>query len=222
MGTALGRSAFAGPVIEVAPRLLGAVLHHDGVSLRITEVEAYGGAEDPGSHAYRGPTPRTRPMFGPAGHLYVYLSYGIHRCVNVVTGVPGEGAAVLLRAGEVCRGQERAERRRLRPGARPPSPVQLARGPGNLARALGLGAAHDGADLCGTQARVWVEAPPEEVSGAVRSGPRVGVSGSGGSGERYPWRFWLAGEPTVSAYRAGTRKVDRAEQHPPARKDQNR
>ncbi len=97
----LPRSFFARPVLEVAPELLGCTVHHAGVSVRLTEVEAYAGEVDPGSHAFRGPTPRTRVMFGPAGFLYVYFTYGHHWCANLVVGHEGSASAVLLRGGEV-------------------------------------------------------------------------------------------------------------------------
>ncbi|WP_151526627.1 DNA-3-methyladenine glycosylase [Serinicoccus kebangsaanensis] len=196
------RDALALPVLQVAPGLLGSLLTHDGVTVRLTEVEAYAGQEDPGSHAFRGPTPRTEVMFGAAGHLYVYLSYGVHRCVNVVTGEPGSASAVLLRAGEVVDGARVARARRLavRSGVVPGR--DLARGPGNLARALGLGADHDGVDLLEVGGPVDLRHGPAPAPGEVRRGPRVGVSGPGGSAERFPWRFWLRSEPSVSAYRA--------------------
>ncbi|WP_431522676.1 DNA-3-methyladenine glycosylase [Microbacterium esteraromaticum] len=201
--------------VDVAPRLLGARLHTvvDGVSirLRITEVEAYHGlgtgpVPDPGSHARMGPTARNATMWGPPGHLYVYLSHGIHSCVNVVCGPEGTAGGVLLRAGEVIEGADAAARRR---GVTGPltaaSRRDLARGPGRLGQAVGLRhALHDGidfatgAELNGARAGLfWGEAPVE-----VSSGPRVGVAGLGGTGA-YPWRFWIAGDPTVSAFRWG-------------------
>ncbi|WP_082176931.1 DNA-3-methyladenine glycosylase [Arsenicicoccus sp. oral taxon 190] len=196
----LTRDFFARPVLEVAPDLLGCVLRHGPVSLRLTEVEAYAGQVDPGSHAFRGPTPRTRVMFGEAGHLYVYLSYGMHHAVNVVTGPTGEASAVLLRAAQVVAGApEVAERR---PGIRP---RDWARGPGRLTRALGLDLAHHGLDLLDPDGQVHLDpAVDPPAPGSVLTGPRVGVSGPGGDGERFPWRFWIAGEQTVSAYRPGT------------------
>ncbi|SDS11469.1 DNA-3-methyladenine glycosylase [Nocardioides scoriae] len=178
----------AGPVLEVAPRLLGARFHHAGVTLRLTEVEAYAGPDDPGSHAHRGPTPRTRVMFGPAGRLYVYFTYGMHHCANLVCGPEGEASAVLLRAGEVVAGRDLARERR--PGS---SDRDLARGPARLCRALALDLAQDGADAAG-----WLEpADPPVPPEAVATGPRVGLRRAADR----PWRFWLAGEPSVSAYR---------------------
>lgn len=177
------------------------------MTLRLTEVEAYAGTDDPGSHAYRGPTARTEVMFGPAAHLYVYLSYGMHRCVNVVTGTEGRASAVLLRAGEVVEGVDLARERRR---ARRRSPVgdrDLARGPGVLTQALALDAAHDGLDLVAPGSPVLLRAGDPVDPSRVRTGPRVGVSGEGGDGTAYPWRFWVDGEATVSVYRRATRRL---------------
>lgn len=191
--------------------------------VRLTEVEAYAGTDDPGSHAFRGPTTRTQVMFGPAAHLYVYLSYGMHRCVNVVTGTDGTAAAVLLRAGEVVDGIELARERRL---ARRRSPVperDLARGPGVLTQALALGAPHDGIDLTDPARGVELTVGEPVDPGLIRTGPRVGVSGEGGDGTAYPWRFWIEGEETVSVYRLAARRVGRGRPrgstHPDPRKD---
>jgi len=187
----------AGPVLEVAPRLLGATLRHGDVAVRVTEVEAYDGANDLGSHAYRGRTPRNAVMFGPPGHLYVYFTYGMHHCCNVVTGADGAASAVLLRAGEVVEGVDVARERRHRSSDR-----DLARGPARLCRALAIDREQDGANLA-TGPVVLV---PGESAGPVSTGPRVGL---GGAPDR-PWRFWLAGEPTVSTYRpAAARKARR-------------
>jgi DNA-3-methyladenine glycosylase len=198
---------FARPVQEVAVSLLGAVVttEREGgeVSVRLTEVEAYAGPVDPGSHAFRGPTARNATMFGPAGRLYVYRHMGLHHCVNLVVGDEGDPAAVLLRAGEVVGGAAVAlERRRAAGVAR--RAEDLARGPARLAVALGLSAADDGTPVDGVVTRLVVpEAVPDDA--VVRRGPRVGVSGPGGDGEAFPWRFWLEGEPTVSSYRAAPR-----------------
>jgi len=202
----LPREFFARPVLDVARDLLGCRVAHGDVVVRLTEVEAYAGTVDPGSHAFRGPTPRTAVMFGPAGHLYVYFTYGMHWCANVVTGVEGEASAVLLRAGEVEEGHEVVAHRR--PGIRP---RDVARGPARLARSLALDGEHTGADVCAYGSDVRFLAPTEPVDPAlVRTGPRVGVSGAGGDGTAYPWRFWLDGEPTVSAYRPGVRRRRRS------------
>jgi DNA-3-methyladenine glycosylase len=186
-------TVLAGPVLEVAPRLLGARLSHDGVSVRITEVEAYAGPDDPGSHAYRSRTARNAVMFGPPGHLYTYFSYGMHVCANVVCGPEGTAAAVLLRAGEVVRGVELARERRPAAAGRD---RDLARGPARLCQALAIGLEHGGGDL----SRGPVTLELEEAGGAVSTGPRVGLRGA----PERPWRFWLAGEPSVSAYRPAT------------------
>jgi DNA-3-methyladenine glycosylase len=197
--TAFTQQFFARDVLDVARDLLGCRLTHAGVTVRLTEVEAYAGAVDPGSHAFRGRSPRTEVMFGPAGRLYVYFTYGMHFCANVVTGVEGEASAVLLRAGEVVEGHEVAAARR--PGVRE---RDWARGPARLATTLALGRAHNGLSLVGPRSGGRVEPPGSGVDPRrVRTGPRVGVSGAGGDATAYPWRFWLDGEPTVSAYRPG-------------------
>ena len=194
-----------GDPVDVAPHLLGAVVaarDDDGaVAVRLTEVEAYRGETDPGSHAFRGRTPRNSAMFGAAGAIYVYFTYGMHHCVNIVCGPQGLSRAVLLRAGEVIRGADLARRRR--PAAK--TERDLARGPARLCRALGLGRADDGARLGGPDDRVSLTLPALESgpgTAVTRSGPRTGVAGTGGDGEAYPWRFWIDGEPTVSPYRA--------------------
>jgi DNA-3-methyladenine glycosylase len=202
-GERLPRDFFARPVLEVAPDLLGCHVTHAGVTVRLTEVEAYAGMVDPGSHAYRGPTPRTRVMFGPAGFLYVYFTYGNHWCANLVCGHEGSAEAVLLRGAEVVDGFDVVRARRG--GARE---RDWCRGPGRLGQALALGADETGRDFCrppiGDPVDLVVSSPECRVDrSAVRTGPRVGVSGPGGEAARFPWRFWLHGEPTVSAYRPG-------------------
>lgn len=196
----LPREFFARDVLEVARDLLGCRFTHGGVTVRLTEVEAYSGERgDPGSHAFRGRTPRTEVMFGPAGHLYVYFTYGMHYCCNVVTGTDGAASAVLLRAGEVVAGRDLAQHRRAGVRER-----DWARGPARLTRTLDLGREENGLDICAPAATARLEAPWEPVEPAsVRTGPRVGVSGPGGDGAHYPWRFWLAGESSVSPYRPG-------------------
>ncbi|MFB6834158.1 DNA-3-methyladenine glycosylase [Streptomyces hydrogenans] len=190
----------ARPAEEVAPKLLGSVLTcktpEGTVSIAITETEAYSGAADPASHAYRGRTPRNAVMFGPAGHLYVYRSHGLHWCANVVTGTDGIASGVLIRAGRVIAGEDLARKRR---GEKVESP-RLARGPGNFCQALGITAEHNGADLLTGTSVALSEGEP--VSAAlIRVGPRVGVS------KAHDWqhRFYLAGDPTVSAYRLSPR-----------------
>ncbi|WP_395658667.1 DNA-3-methyladenine glycosylase [Nocardioides sp.] len=183
-----GSADLSGPVLETAPRLLGAVLRHGEVAVRLTEVEAYDGADDPGSHAFRGRTPRNSVMFGPPGHLYCYFTYGMHVCCNVVCGPEGTASAVLLRAGEVVDGVDVARARR--PGA---SDRDLARGPARLCNALGITLDHDGTDLTSGPVTLEPGPPPAEVA----TGPRVGLRAAADR----PWRFWAVGEPTVSAYR---------------------
>lgn len=177
-----------GRPLEVAPRLLNAVLRHDGVAVRITEVEVYDGAHDPGSHAFRGMTRRNAVMFGPPGHLYVYFTYGMHHCTNLVTGPDGDPGAVLIRAGEVIDGLELARSRRGSSTDR-----DLARGPARLCQALGLTLADNGirADLEAGQ-------PPASYA----TGPRVGLRHAADR----PWRFWIPGDRTVSAYRPAKRR----------------
>lgn len=196
------RGRLAVPAQVLAPRLLGGVLVSmvDGVevAVRLTEVEAYEGTEDPASHAFRGLTARTAVMFGPAGHLYCYFTYGMHWCANVVAGSDGQAAAVLLRGGEVVRGADVARGRR--PAARVGH--DLARGPARLATCLGLGRGHNGLDICDQQAAVVLESMPGRRSSRVRAGPRVGISVA----QERPWRFWLDGERSVSAFRPGGRR----------------
>ncbi|GAA5195520.1 DNA-3-methyladenine glycosylase [Microbacterium jejuense] len=204
---------------EVAPRLLGGrlttVVGGETVSLRITEVEAYHGrgtgpVPDPGSHARMGPTARNATMWGEPGHLYVYLSHGIHSCVNVVSGPAGIAGGCLLRAGEVIEGMDAAFRRR--PAAR--SARDLARGPGRFGDAAGLRhPLHDGIDAItgepwhGAEARLeLLVEPPAQVA----SGPRVGVAGVAGT-DVFPWRFWVPDDPTVSPFRWGRGAREAAE-----------
>ncbi|WP_241983762.1 DNA-3-methyladenine glycosylase [Cryobacterium luteum] len=180
------------PALEVAPLLLGAVLTRGVISVRITEVEAYLGETDPGSHAFRGRTPRTVTMYGPPGHLYAYFSYGMHVCANIVCSPEGTASAVLLRAGEIVAGLDEARSRRLTSK----TDADLARGPARLTKALGIELGDDGADL--NRAPFDLELPARLAAWAT--GPRTGVSGLGG-GVDYPWRFWVPGEASVSPYR---------------------
>lgn len=190
------------PSIEVAPLLLGAIVHGRGVSVRLTEVEAYLGEADPGSHAFRGQTRRNAVMFGPPGHLYTYFTYGMHVCANVVCSPPGVASAVLLRAGEVVDGIELARERRTTTRR----DADLASGPARLCVALGIRLDDDGDDLASGDIRLEPAPHPEPV---VATGPRTGVSGEGGT-DTYPWRFWLPGDPTVSPYRASVPRVRRS------------
>ncbi len=180
--------------VDLAPLLVGALVGDGGVTVRLTEVEAYAGSDDPAAHAWPGPRPRTRDLFGPPGTLYCYLSHGLHICGNVVCGVSGGGSAVLLRAGRVVAGLELARERR--PGV---ADEALARGPGNLGRALGWTLDDSGRGF-GAGGLSLVRGEP---SAPVRSGPRVGVSVAAGR----PWRFWADGDATVSAYRRSPRIV---------------
>ncbi|QEW01285.1 DNA-3-methyladenine glycosylase [Microbacterium caowuchunii] len=200
--------------LEVAPRLLDAhletVVAGERVVLRITEVEAYHGrgtgeVADPGSHARMGRTARNATMWGEPGHLYVYLSHGIHSCVNVVCAPEGLAGGVLLRAGEVIDGAETALRRRLVRGV-VRAPRDLARGPGRLGDASGLRhPVHDGidavtgAELAGARARLLLAVAPPPL---IATGPRVGVAGVAGT-SAFPWRFWIPGDETVSPFRPG-------------------
>jgi len=188
-----------GSSVDIAPRLLGALLHGRGVTVRLTEVEAYRGETDPGSHAFRGPTPRTRIMFERPGTLYVYFSYGMHVCANIVTSPDGEASAILVRAGEVVDGVDLARSRRVTSK----TDADLARGPARLCVALGITLADNGDDL--ETGDIRLELPDAAAAPvAFAQGPRTGVSGAGGSDE-YPWRFWIPEDPTVSPYKASPR-----------------
>ncbi len=212
------RNFFARHAVEVAPDLLGCVLEHqtaDGlVAVELTEVEAYAGRSDPASHAYRGKTKRNAVMFGPPGHAYVYFTYGMHFCVNLVClGEEGSASAVLLRAGAVIAGEDLARARRTR-GAASVASRDLARGPARLCQALDIDRSLDGADVCAADSPLRVRAgagnparsatvlslgdDPPGTPRKIMTGPRVGVS----SAAEVPWRFWFEGEPTVSLYRA--------------------
>lgn len=197
----LERAELAVGVVEGARRLLGCTVEADvpegTVAVRLVEVEAYRGADDPASHSFRGRTPRNAVMFGPPGHLYVYFVYGLHFCANVSCLPDGEAGAVLLRAGEIVSDPVTARARR--PTAR--RDVDLARGPARLASLLGLGRVHNGVDVTSPTSPVRLRAGPPVDPALVRAGPRVGVTAGGGT----PWRFWLDGAPAVSSYRAGTR-----------------
>jgi len=229
--TPIPREFFARPSVQVAPDLLGCVLEHETaeglVAVELTEVEAYAGQSDPASHAYRGRTARNAVMFGPPGHAYVYFTYGMHFCVNLVCQDADNASAVLLRAGRVIEGEELARASRARrthkaggdhdragqDSAGQDSASQdraalatrdLARGPARLCQALDIDRSLDGADVCtaGSPLRVrrrQTRAGTNVRSGqrSIRSGPRVGVSAAAD----VPWRFWLDGDPTVSAYR---------------------
>ena len=192
LGRRLPRSFYARRSSAVAPDLLGRVLvaRSDGgvrLAARIVETEAYE-PDDPASHAYRGRTTRNSVMFGQAGHLYVYFTYGMHFCMNAVTGRTGEGMAVLLRAAEPIDGLDEMRDRRGR------SPVrQLCSGPAKLCQAFGVDRSFDGADLVlGND--LWIAAGTPVSSSVVSTGPRVGIR----VGLEHGWRFWVDGDPYVS------------------------
>jgi DNA-3-methyladenine glycosylase len=208
------REFFDRPSPEVAADLLGCVLEHETaeglVAVQLTEVEAYAGETDPASHSYRGRTGRNGVMFGPPGYAYVYFTYGMHFCVNVVCMPEGIARAVLLRAGRVIVGEDLARRRRARwrteaaEGAAEGSVIparDLARGPARLCQALAIDRTQNGFDLCsvGSQLRLRPAEPGLRPDGKIEvaTGPRVGVSAAAD----VPWRFWIAGDPTVSPYR---------------------
>jgi DNA-3-methyladenine glycosylase len=191
------RALLERPSIEAAPLLLGAIIHGRGVSVRLTEVEAYLGELDPGSHAFRGETVRNRVMYGEAGHLYTYFTYGMHVCANVVCSPLGTATAVLFRAGEVVDGLELAHERRTTSR----TDADLARGPARLVVALGIALTDNGADLESGEVALELAGEPSRYA----QGPRTGVAGAGGSVD-YPWRFWIPDDPTVSPYKASVPK----------------
>lgn len=212
----VNRSLFFAHALDVAPQLLRAKLTLFGdndnqsegrpVTLRITEVEAYhgvgtSGRYDAGSHARDRKTDRNASMFGPPGHAYVYFSYGMHFALNIVCSPEGTASGVLIRAGEVIEGADIALLRREAGRSAKPIPLQqLARGPGNVASALGITRPkHDGADLFALPFELHA---PDHLPERIATGPRVGVSGEAG-GKTFPWRFWVEGNPTVSQYRPG-------------------
>jgi DNA-3-methyladenine glycosylase len=193
----LGRRFYARPTLEVAPDLLNKVLVAPGVAGRIVEVEAYRGLDDPGSHAFRGPTPRTEVMFGPPGRLYVYFTYGMHWCANVITEKSGTAGGVLIRALTPLRGHDAMRRRR--PAAR--ADVDLCNGPAKLAQACGIDGRHDGGDLVTASVGVSIRddgtAPPRRPARGVR----IGLS----AGNDLPWRFAVPDAAEVSRPRPVTR-----------------
>lgn len=198
------------PATEVAPYLLGALLRHESpegtVVVRLTEIEAYLGPRDsahpdPGAHSYRGKTNRNSVMFGPPGHLYVYFTYGMHFCANLVCRPEGVSSGCLMRAGEIVEGLDVARLRR--PTAK--HDYELAKGPARLAKAMGLNLTHNGIPALGGEVTVTLPATPVEN---VRTGPRVGLSGPGGTAE-YPWRFWIDGDKTVSQFKPAVVRAPR-------------
>jgi DNA-3-methyladenine glycosylase len=204
----------------MAPDLLGCVIVHETaeglVAVRLTEVEAYAGESDPASHAFHGRTARNAVMYGPPGHAYVYFTYGMHFCANLVCQGEGDPSAVLLRSGLVIDGAALASARRYGTAGGPsangranvrqgrarrtvPREIDLARGPARMCEALGVDRAQDGADVCVPSSPLRMYAAQAPVPGAdVSTGPRVGVSRAAD----IAWRFWITGDPAVSVYRA--------------------
>jgi DNA-3-methyladenine glycosylase len=180
----LRRDFFARTVHEVAPDLIGVTLLVDGVGGRIVEVEAYD-QEDPASHGYRGRTPRNEAMFGAPGHAYVYRSYGIHWCLNLVCGAEGIAEAVLVRALEPTAGLEEQRRRRGMEDLR-----ALCSGPGKLCQALGITREHDGLPLDAPPFRL----EPRREAPEIVTGPRIGIT----QATELSWRYVLAGSPFMS------------------------
>jgi DNA-3-methyladenine glycosylase len=205
----LPRSFYARPVLQVARGLLGRLLVYDSargrLSGRIVEVEAYRGADDPASHAYRGPTRRNAVMFGPPGHAYVYFTYGMHHCLNIVTGPEGRASAVLVRALEPEEGIEvMGEHRGIEVRER------LARGPGCVTQALGLDRRHDGLDL--VEGPLYLSAAAPRRRGlSIAAGPRIGIR----LARSRPWRFFLEGHPCVSGPRRSARSTASSPLTPP-------
>lgn len=199
MSGVLPEAWFSRTALEVAPELLGCELRHDGVAVRITEVEAYMGDVDPGSHAYRGPNKRNQAMYGPPGRMYVYWHMGLHHCVNLVCAPEEVAQGVLIRAGEVIEGVETAMARRNAAGVCRRE-IDLARGPARLTVALALGLRDNHVPVCRPGGRATLSGPGSTRE--VMSGPRVGIGGEGADVERFPWRYWIAGDPTVSVYKA--------------------
>jgi DNA-3-methyladenine glycosylase len=204
--TQLTQTDLAVDPLDAARLLLGCLLVADPtgddtepVVIRLVEVEAYRGADDPASHCYRGQTRRNAVMFGPAGHLYVYFVYGMHFCANVVALADGEPGAVLLRAGEVVSGLATARTRRTT--AR--SDAELAKGPARLTSVLGIDRGLNGIDLTDPTSPLRLYAGEPIPDDAIRVGPRVGVA----TAADVPWRWWVAGSPAVSPYRKGGKPV---------------
>jgi DNA-3-methyladenine glycosylase len=191
---ALTSEFFAGDARDVARALIGKLLvRDDGRKARLVEVEAYLGADDPGSHAYRGPTPRAQIMFGPSGRLYVYFSYGVHWCANVVCGPEGTASAVLLRAAQPVGGVPAMMQARWR-GQRQMRERDLCRGPGRLCEAFGTTGADNGLDLTTPASGLWLADDGVGAGGEVVATPRVGLT----KGADLLWRYVVAGSRWAS------------------------
>ncbi len=216
----LPRSFFEGDPVLVAPQLLGKLLRRDALVARIVEVEAYRGASDAASHAFRGKTVRNATMFGPPGHLYVYFTYGMHHCANVVCGPEDEPGAVLLRALAPLSGLEEMAVRRygtpepalgqesdVEPGAaprrarRPWRPEELCSGPAKVCQAFALDRRADGYDLVSGYDGVVLLDDGTQPPGKPATGTRVGLSKRCAARDE-PWRWWVPGEPNVSGRRS--------------------
>jgi DNA-3-methyladenine glycosylase len=216
----LPRAFFDRPATDVAPELLGCVFWSDSpagrVAVRLVEVEAYEGSLDPASHSFRGRTARNAVMFGPPGHAYVYFTYGMHFCVNLVCEPAGAVSAILLRAGRIIEGAGLAAARRwpappdgaAGTAARRRPERDLARGPARLCQALGIDMALNGADAVDPRSPLRVSAGPDGPvpAGKVCAGPRIGIS----QAVDVPWRFWLDGDDHVSQYRTFTPRRSRS------------
>jgi DNA-3-methyladenine glycosylase len=219
-GRRLPRAFFDRDPIVVAPELLGKLLRRDGLVARIVEVEAYRGASDAASHAFKGKTARNATMFGPPGHLYVYFTYGMHFCANVVCWREGEAGAVLLRALAPLSGLEEMAARRYRigdPGPGGPSglkhaavprpvrrqwrPEELCSGPAKLCQAFSLDRSADGYDLISGQEGVVLLDDGTEPPREPANGIRIGLSRNCPAREE-PWRWWIPGEANVSTRRS--------------------
>lgn len=185
--------------LSLAPTVLNSHLRSsiggEPVTVRITEVEAYEGTDDPASHAYRGQTSRNEVMFGPAGGLYVYRHMGLHYCMNLACGPEGVASGILIRAGEVVEGQQVAWQRRNAAGVCRRN-RDLARGPARLTVALGVTGGLNGTMINSGQG---LQLTAGQAPDAIRTGPRIGVNGTGADPERFPWRFWVDGDENVSS-----------------------